>query len=480
MKTPFLLLCFLTVSLFSNAQQWLDQKYTYDSVLNVSYGSSVNFIGDTETHLMDIYLPNCDDAAHLSTRPLLIFIHGGAFIAGDKDEANLQTMCKQFAKRGYVTASIDYRLGFISDEIAHTCNFPSYNCVFATDSLEWARACYRSIQDGKGALRYLINRHAQYRIDTNNVFLAGESAGSFVSLGVGLLDVPAEKFPEAFAAASVPAPNANTSSCVYNVGKTFPATISRPDLGDIYGAIEPTTISYTIKGIGNFYGGMMHDLLQQSDPSKPKPAIYSFHQPCDMVVPIDSAKIYAGLSWCMTNGYGCYGIANTPKVYGSRGLSNLNTNNSYGYTLDNHFTATNFPYSFLIGAGSCADQVNNPCHAYDNFGARLNELAGFFAPLVSTNPICDTAQVPVGLSQLELERDLAIFPNPAAESFTIRQLTFEQAQYAIFDMLGREIQNGELKFGDNLIPVKSHLIGGTFLVSVSKNGIRSSRLLTIK
>jgi hypothetical protein len=47
-------------------------------------------------------------------------------------------------------------------------------------------------------------------------------------------------------------------------------------------------------------------------------------------------------------------------------------------------------------------------------------------------------------------------------------------------MQGREIQHGELKFGDNLIPIKNHLVGGTFLVSVSKNGIRSSRLLNMK
>ncbi len=476
----FLFLLSLLVLSNVNAQQWLDQKYTYDSLLNVSYGSSINFNGETETHLMDIYLPNCDDASHLSRRPLIVFIHGGAFVAGDKNEANLQTMCKEFAKRGYVTASIDYRLGFISDEAAHTCNFPNYSCVFATDSAEWYRACYRSIQDGKGALRYLINRHQQYRIDTSNVFLTGESAGSFVSLGVALMDLPSEKFPQAFASSSVGAPNANTSTCVYNVGKTFPSSITRPDLGDINGTIEPTTIDYTIKGLGNFYGGMMTDLLQNHNPAKPKPPIYSFHQPCDMVVPIDSMKIYAGLSWCMTNGYGCFGISNTPKVYGSRGFSNLNTNNSYGYTIQNNFTATNFPYSFLIGPGSCADQVNSPCHAYDNFGMRLNQLAAFFAPLVSTSPICDTAQVTNGLSQLDLEKDLKIFPNPAAESFTIRQLTFEKAHYSIFDVQGREVQKGDLKFGDNLISFQSNLNKGLFFVKVFKDDAGAVRLLRVE
>lgn len=472
------LLFWLIFSGALSAQQWIDQKYTYDSLLNVPYGSSVNFLGDMETHLMDIYLPNCDDATHLSRRPLIVFIHGGAFVAGDKNEVNLQNMCKQFAQRGYVTASIDYRLGFISDEIAWNCNFPSYNCVFATDSAEWYRACYRSIQDGKGALRYLINRHQQFRIDTNNVFVAGESAGSFVALGTALLDVPSEKFPQAFALTNVGAPNPNTSSCVYNVGKTFPASISRPDLGSIDGTIEPTTVQFTIKGIGNFYGGMMADLLQNHNPSQPKPAIYSYHQPCDMVVPIDSAKIYAGLSWCMTNGYGCFGIANTHKVYGSRGFSNLNTNNAYGYTIQNNFTATNFPFSFLIGPGSCADQVNNPCHAYDNFGLRTNQLASFFAPLVTTSPICDTAQVTNDLTQLELEKDLKIFPNPATESFTIRQMSLEDGSYTLFDLEGRNLLTGNLKWGDTEVNLNSSIKGGCYFIEISNGAISSRRRIS--
>ena len=481
MKSILVYFTFLIITSiqFVSAQQWIEQKYTYDSILNVPYGSSVNFLGDSESHLMDIYLPNCDDSLHLSRRPLLIFIHGGAFIAGDKNETNIQFMCKEFAKRGYVTASIDYRLGFISDEIAHTCNFPNYNCVFATDSAEWYRACYRSIQDGKGALRYLINRHVQYRIDTNNVFLAGESAGSFVALGTALMDVPSEKFVQANATTNVGAPNANTNSCVYNVGKTFPASIPRPDLGDIYGAIEPTSIHYTIKGLGNFYGGMMSDLLLNYDSSKPKPAIYSFHQPCDMVVPIDSMKIYAGLSWCMTNGYGCFGISNTPKVYGSRGFSNLNTNNSYGYTIQNNFTTTNFPYSFLVGPGSCADQVNTPCHAYDNFNLRLNQLAAYFAPLVSTSPICDTTIFSTSLTKLDLDRDLKIFPNPAKESFTIRQLTFENAKFCLYDNQGRIVQSGALKMGDNVISLSDRVQKGSYFVEVIKDEIRVVRMIRI-
>lgn len=477
MKRLLLLFSSLLITCLAFSQQWIDQNYSYDSIMNLSYGSSVNFVGETETHLMDIYLPNCDDPTHTARRPLIVFIHGGAFVAGDKNEANLQTMCKEFAKRGYVTATIDYRLGFISDDAAHTCNFPNYSCVFATDSVEWYRSCYRSIQDGKGALRFLVNRHDQFRIDTTNIFLAGESAGSFVALGVGLMDVASEKFPQANAQASVPAPNATAASCVYNTGITFPGTITRPDLGDIHGTIEPSTVNYTIKGIGNFYGGMMSNLLANHDVSKPKPAIYSFHQPCDMVVPIDSGKVMAGLTWCLTNGYGCYGISNTPKIYGSRAFSNLNTTNNHGYTIENHFTATDFPYNFLFGDGSCADQVNNPCHAYDNFSNRLNELAAFFAPLVSTNPICDYT---LGINQEQLERDIKIYPNPARNEVNIEQNTLETATFTLYTMQGKEVVSGTLSKGTTAISLDASIESGMYFLRIGNTEFQTNRVLSIQ
>ncbi len=477
MKHLLLLFSSLLITCLAFSQQWIDQNYSYDSIMNLSYGSSVNFVGETETHLMDIYLPNCDDPTHTARRPLIVFIHGGAFVAGDKNEANLQTMCKEFAKRGYVTATIDYRLGFISDDAAHTCNFPNYSCVFATDSVEWYRSCYRSIQDGKGALRFLVNRHDQFRIDTTNIFLAGESAGSFVALGVGLMDVTSEKFPQASAQASVPAPNATAASCVYNTGITFPGTITRPDLGDIHGTIEPSTVNYTIKGIGNFYGGMMSNLLANHDVSKPKPVIYSFHQPCDMVVPIDSGKVMAGLTWCLTNGYGCYGISNTPKIYGSRAFSNLNTTNNHGYTIENHFTATDFPYNFLFGAGSCADQVNNPCHAYDNFSNRLSELAAFFAPLVSTNPICDYT---LGINQEQLERDVKIYPNPARNEVNIEQNTLETATFTLYTMQGKEVVSGTLSKGTTAISLDASIESGMYFLRIGNTELQTNRVLSIQ
>ncbi len=135
-----LTLLFISTYFNSSAQQWIDKVYTYDSTLNVTYGTALNFNNEVDTLKMDIYLPQCDDVSHESKRPLLLWVHGGAFLAGSKDDVSITNLCKQFAKRGYVTASISYRLGFISDDAAWNCNYPNYSCVFASDSAEWLRA----------------------------------------------------------------------------------------------------------------------------------------------------------------------------------------------------------------------------------------------------------------------------------------------------------------------------------------------------
>lgn len=441
MKNGILIFAYLLIFNNSSGQQWISKKYAYDSLLNITYGTAVNFNGGIDTLQMDIYTPYCDDSAHVSRMPLLIWIHGGAFLAGDKGETSITNLCKQFARRGYVTASINYRLGFVADDVAWNCNFPNYNCMFATDSAEWYRSYYRSIQDAKGALRYLINRHSIFRIDTNQVFVAGESAGAFVALGICLLDTLTEKPVQTGNIAPAQIPHINSLNCQYNTGKTFSGvTISRPDLGSIDGDIEPTTINFSIKGIGNMYGGMLSDLLANYPLNKPKPAIYSFHQPCDLIVPIDSGNVFAGLSWCMTNGYGCYGVGNTPKVYGSRTFSDLNTLNNYGYTIHNEFTLTNFPYSFLIGTGSCTDQASNPCHAYDNAQLREDNLASFFAPLITINPVCDTGFFVSAVGNTaNINHEINIYPIPSGKFLTIENTGFKESSYRLYTIHGQEV-----------------------------------------
>ncbi len=463
------LLCYSNTT---KGQQWIDKKYTYDSLLNVVYGSAADFNGEIVSLKMDIYLPKCDDSNQEVRKPVLMWIHGGAFLAGDKNDASIQDLSRQFARRGYVTASIDYRVGFIADDEDHFCNFPLYNCVFATDSAEWVRAYYRAVQDGKGALRFLVNRHDEFSLDLNNIFVAGESAGALAALGVGLMDTVVERPLQTFAIESTPLPHANSLACPYNAGKIFTGnSITRPDLGPIAGSVEPTAFDYTIKGIGNMYGAMYDDLLEHRSTNHPKPAIYSFHQPCDIVVPIDSADVYWGYTWCFSNGFGCGGITNNNvTLYGSRTFSNWNSQNDYGYTIHNDFTNINFPFSFLFGPGSCLDQTNNPCHAYDNKVLREHNLAAFFAELISTNPVCDSGFIS-GINEHNL-KGIRIYPNPSNEILLIESdIEKPIANWIIYDLTGIiQIQENGLNTNQFTIDVSDFSPGTYFIQTTDFEG----------
>lgn len=469
------LLCSLLMAVTAaTAQQWLDKKYNYDSTLNVTYGTAINFIGGVDTLKMDIYTPVCSDSSAQVRKPLLMWVHGGAFLEGSKDDLSITRLCKEFTKRGYVTASISYRLGFIADDTAHNCNFPNYSCVFATDEAEWARAYYRGVQDAKGAFRFLINRNTRYRIDTNNVFVAGESAGAFIALGVGLMDTAVERPSHTFLLPDVAAPSSNTHSCTYNQGLTLPGTtISRPDLGGIDGTIEPTSIRYTIKGIGNMYGGMMSNLLEFRKTGTPRPHVYSFHQPCDLIVPIDSGKIYQHLSWCFTNGYNCGGIKNVPIVYGSRAIRDWNTAGNYGYSMQNEFTGTAFPYNFLFGPGSCADQVNNPCHAYDSRSTRENNLAAFFAPLITSNQPCDTS-AGIGIAETAItDFELKAYPNPVSGKLSVKLHGPLPTDILMINIHGKRFYEDQLNGRDQVqISMEAWPTGVYFLVASDAHGTK--------
>ena len=55
---------------------------------------------------MDLYTPK-DVAA---PRPLLIYVHGGGFSGGKRDESGHLAFCERYASKGWVTATISYHL----------------------------------------------------------------------------------------------------------------------------------------------------------------------------------------------------------------------------------------------------------------------------------------------------------------------------------------------------------------------------------
>ncbi|WP_052732821.1 carboxylesterase family protein [Hymenobacter terrenus] len=122
---------------------------------------------------MDIYQPQGDT---LSKRPVIIFCFGGGFVGGSRDAADMVALAQSFAKRGYVTASIDYRLG-----------------MNLSDPEKAKRAVYRALQDGRAAVRFFRNNARTYGVDPNQVYISGHSAGAFVACNNAYVDQESER-----------------------------------------------------------------------------------------------------------------------------------------------------------------------------------------------------------------------------------------------------------------------------------------------
>jgi predicted esterase len=119
---------------------------------------------DKVSYLFDLYQPKGD---HATTRPLIIWMHGGGFKYGSKTAKGIKLWSADFAQRGYVCAAINYRLS-------------KKNPVFHFDELQ--KSCYYAVQDAKMAVAYFKEHHAEYNIDPNKIILAGNSAGGIIAL----------------------------------------------------------------------------------------------------------------------------------------------------------------------------------------------------------------------------------------------------------------------------------------------------------
>jgi len=274
MKNLFLLLLLFSVCLgalkaqfctndnrFSNVPFFTDAQIT--SQLNVAYASVINGSGGNEILKLDVYYPLLS-VDTLPLRPFILMVHGGGLVSGDK--INFTRVCQYFAKRGFVAATIDYRLGF-------NCN---------QDSIAKEKAAYRVQQDINAALRFTVQNAAALRIDTSWMFIGGGSAGSVSSLSTIYL-----------------------SQAEWNAFS--------PSLQGLLGSLNSNgnnlTHTFSLKGIFNNWGATPKANIE-ADEMLP---MVSFHGDADSTVAIDSA--YGG------------GCAQNTLSYGSRTLHKILTEN---------------------------------------------------------------------------------------------------------------------------------------------------------
>lgn len=229
-----------------------DSRYTevqyFDSTeitvgANIQFGTALDHLGNPYIMRMDLYYPNLiiDPSPK---RPFVMLFHGGGFSSGDKQSGDIKDLCIQMARRGFVCASVNYRLGY---------DFTEYGQY---------KARYRAIQDGHAAMRYVVNNANTIRIDTSWLFVGGQSAGSLLAMGM----VYADPF------------ELDSISLLYN------PTATSVELGNLYTSGNNLTNTYSIKGIFNNWGGVT---ASEMDYDEMLPTV-AFHGALDTVVQIDS------------------------------------------------------------------------------------------------------------------------------------------------------------------------------------------------
>lgn len=237
---------FISFSLLIQAQYCIfDNRFTekayfnssqIDSVFNVTYGNAKTWDNQSQDLKFDIYYPK-DSEDNLSKRPVIVLMHGGSFLIGDKSDWRLVT--REFAKRGYVAITINYRLGYD-----------------ANDNTGLLKAIYRGNQDLNACLRYITNHANQYQIDNSWLFIGGGSAGAFTCLNSIYL-----------------------TQTEWNIA--FPGVQSL--LGSLYTNGNNLTDTYNVKGIFNNWGMTVGAFIEQSEMLP----MISFHGELDDVVEID-------------------------------------------------------------------------------------------------------------------------------------------------------------------------------------------------
>ncbi len=107
---------------------------------------------------MDIYR----GAGHAERRPALVFIHGGAWVLGDKREQGLP-LCHHLASLGWVCANANYRL-------SPGATYPDH------------------VVDAKSAVAWLRQHSDEYGVDPGFIAIAGNSAGAHIAAMTALSD----------------------------------------------------------------------------------------------------------------------------------------------------------------------------------------------------------------------------------------------------------------------------------------------------
>jgi acetyl esterase/lipase len=145
LNQPLLILVF--VALWNIVYPQRREDASFIKVSDVKYALFAN--ADPELNSLNVYMPKRG-----SNSPILIWIHGGSWTYGDKEEVH--SKAEYFTSKGYVFVSVNYRL---SPKVKHPVH----------------------VQDVANAIVWVYQNAKHYSADQKKIFLMGHSAGAHLA-----------------------------------------------------------------------------------------------------------------------------------------------------------------------------------------------------------------------------------------------------------------------------------------------------------
>ncbi len=469
MKKTIFLLAFQIVAAFTlTAQLPYNSRYfsaVFDSITidtSIVYGNApalvFPYLSESNTFnedlLMDVYQPFGDT---LNARPLVICAHSGSFLSGSRKNDDMVDFCDSLAHRGYVAATIDYRLGMN---------------VFNTASS--VRAVYRGLQDGRAAVRFFKEFAGLYGIDTNQIYLLGSSAGSFIGLQNMFMDMEDERPPETY--------NSPDLGCLDCSGNSYAHSGKANAVVSLWGALKDTNLIVNTDSLPLFLAHGTADDVVYFDVGHPFG--YNGFPETYGSLPVSQQRATYGFQattyFVEGVGHEFYGASNG--MWGSLGPNNYwdtivakvdtfcyrvhKPHASFNYTgvenvylfEDESTGATRWHWDF--GDGTYSDE-QNPVHEYLVSG-RYQATEMVLNDLTSWDTTSTNIDIFVSVNETP-SKEIIIYPNPAKDKIMISG-SFETV--TLFNMEGLKILETKSKQPINIgnLPV-----GVYFIKVISKN-----------
>ena len=403
-------------------------RYASDTFTNVTttsgvvYGANIKANGQNQSLTMDIYQPTGDIE---TARPLIVLAHGGSFMFGSSTNSDVVTLCQAFAKKGYVCASINYRLG-----------------LTPFDSIGAVRAVLRAVQDMKASVRFFYKdklTNDTYKIDTNNIFIGGSSAGAITALHMAYLD----------------------KSCEINYYLT-PANLSL--LGGMDGYSGNQCYSTKVKGVINLCGALgRYGWIEPGDVP-----LVSMHGTIDGTVKYNRGQVNPGIPLIVLDGSRMLkeqanALSITNPFYTWYGQDHVPFASSALY-MD---TTINFVRDFLISQLGCTD----PALLAQNTPAQTATLYNY---TVCTTHVQMTCASPgfVGINELSNTNIISkVFPNPSDYDMTIEFSNTNTSHHIeLLDITGKVISSDVTEQSTFKIKKNTTSAGLYFLKVTTKAG----------